>query len=120
MLNIEVARPQLAAYLSAKLSSDDGVTVGPLERITIGHSRGMFRVNASYRREGEAVERSFALRVEQAGMFGTNTLDEVRTMRSMRAAGFPVANIRWVEFDPAAVLANAARDRAFVKGLWRP
>lgn len=24
------------------------------------------------------------------------------------------------EFDPAAVLANAARDRAFVEGLWRP
>ncbi|MCY3505460.1 MAG: phosphotransferase family protein [Chloroflexi bacterium] len=103
MLNVEVARPQIAAYLSAKLSSDDGVEVGPLERITIGHSRGMFRVNASYRQGGEAVARSFALRVEQAGMFGTNTLDEVRTMRSMRAAGFPVANIRFVEFDPAVI-----------------
>jgi len=103
VLNVEVARPQIAAYLSAKLSSDDGVEVGPLERITIGHSRGMFRINASYNHKGTTIQKSFALRVEQAGMFGTNTLDEVRTMRAMRAAKFPVAHIRWVEFDPVVI-----------------
>ncbi len=99
MLNVETARPRLAAWLSARIPADDGVAAGPLERITIGHSRGMFRVDASWRRGGEEHARSFALRVEQAGMFGTNTLDEVRVMRAVRAAGFPVASIRWVELD---------------------
>ena len=103
MLNVEAARPRLAGWLSARIPADGGVEAGPLRRITIGHSRGMFRVDARWRRDGAPHERAFALRVEQAGMFGTNTLDEVRTMRAVRAAGFPVAPIRWVELD-ASVL----------------
>ncbi len=103
MLNVETARPRIASYLAAKITCEGEVQVGPLERITIGHSRGMFRVDARYRQGGEEVARTFALRVEQAGMFGTNTLDEVRTMRAMRAAGFPVANIRWVELDAGVI-----------------
>ena len=119
MLNVEVARPQIAAYLSAKLPSDDGVEVGPLQRITIGHSRGMFRVDATYRYRGEKKERSFALRVEQAGMFGTNSLDEIRTMRAVRATRFPVANIRWVEFD-ASVLGTPFFVMDWVEGSSGP
>ncbi len=119
MLNVEVARPQIAAYLSAKLPSDDGVEVGPLQRITIGHSRGMFRVDATYRYRGEKKERSFALRVEQAGMFGTNSLDEIRTMRALRATRFPVANIRWVEFD-ASVLGTPFFVMDWVEGSSGP
>ena len=103
MLNIEEARGPLAHYLSAKIPSDGGVTIAPLQRITIGHSRGMYRVDASYRHQGRDVARSFALRVEQAGMFGTNTLDEIRTMRAVRATGFPVAKIRWVELDASVI-----------------
>ena len=70
MLNIENARPLLAQYLSAHLGSDDIVQVEPFERITIGHSRGMHRINVLYTKDGEEIRKSFALRAEQGGMFG--------------------------------------------------
>ena len=99
MLNIENARPLLAQYLSAHLGSDSIVEVEPFERITIGHSRGMHRINVHYTKDGEEIRKSFALRAEQGGMFGGDTLIEVRLQRAVRNAGIPAARIRWVELD---------------------
>ena len=100
MLNIENARPLLAQYLSAHLGSDDIVQVEPFERITIGHSRGMHRINVHYTKNGEDIRKSFALRAEQGGMFGGDTLIEVRLQRAVRNAGIPAAKfvgLNWMQ-----------------------
>jgi aminoglycoside phosphotransferase (APT) family kinase protein len=95
----------LRRYFTERLGADDEVTlVGP-QRIAIGNSRAMLGVRVTYRPEGadEAREREFVLRVEQGGVFGTESAQEVRLMRALHAAGQPVAPVRFYEPD-ASVL----------------
>jgi aminoglycoside phosphotransferase (APT) family kinase protein len=77
----------LAEYLSSQ--SGDGVEVHGSRRLTVGHSRAMFVIDTS---AGQ-----FMLRIERGGAFGTSSSPEFNLMQSLHAAGFPVANVRWLE-----------------------
>jgi aminoglycoside phosphotransferase (APT) family kinase protein len=92
----------LERYLTGRLGGPGPVTVDHVRRIAVGHSRAMFMVDTT--REG--CPRSFVLRLEQGGVFGTSSEGEVRLMRALRYAGYPVAPVRWYEPDPA-ILGNA-------------
>ena len=88
----------LSRYLHGRLSTGDAVRVTHVRRIAVGHSRAMFMLDTS-------LGRRFVLRMEQGGVFGTSSANEVRLMRALRVAGLPVAPVRWYEPDPA-VLGN--------------
>ena len=83
----------LAEYLSSQTGSP--VEVHSSQRLTAGHSRAMFDVDTSAGR--------FTLRIERGGVFGTSSIAEVDLMRSLRDAGFPVANVRWFESTGAVL-----------------
>lgn len=80
-------REPLVAWLAAQLDWRD---VDPeratVERIGVGHSRAMYRVDAG-------AGRCVVVRVEQGGVFGTSSAEECRVMRSLATAGYPVAPI---------------------------
>ncbi len=92
----------LERYLAGRLGGPDAVRVEHLRRIAVGHSRAMFMVNT---RQGDCA-RAFVLRLEQGGVFGTSSGGEVRLMRALRYAGYPVAPVRWYEPD-TSILGNA-------------
>jgi aminoglycoside phosphotransferase (APT) family kinase protein len=77
----------LAEYLSD--SAGETVDVHAVRRLAVGHSRAMYVVDTS---AGQ-----FVVRMEQGGVFGTSSGDEFRLMRSLHAAGYPVAEVRWYE-----------------------
>ena len=78
---------RLAEYLTEQ--SGAPVEVRSSQRMTVGHSRAMYDVDTSAGR--------FVVRVEQGGVFGTSSAAEFGLMHSLHAAGFPVANVRWLE-----------------------
>ncbi|MEP7115124.1 MAG: phosphotransferase family protein [Ilumatobacteraceae bacterium] len=78
---------RLAEYLSTQ--SGASVDVHESRRLTVGHSRAMYDVETSAGR--------FVVRKEQGGVFGTSSAAEFNLMQSLHAAGFPVANVRWLE-----------------------
>jgi aminoglycoside phosphotransferase (APT) family kinase protein len=57
-----------------------------VDRIGVGHSRAMYRVTAP---DGTRL----VARVEQGGVFGTDSAEECRVMRALAERGFPVAAI---------------------------
>ena len=78
----------LTAYLGEQRGAE--TTVVSVDRITVGHSRAMYRV--------DTVEAGrFVVRVEQGGVFGTSGGEEFGVMRALHDRGFPVANVRWYE-----------------------
>lgn len=83
----EERRARLARFLGERAGRP--VTVGAIERITVGHSRAMYRVATDAGR--------FVVRLEQGGVFGTSGAEEARVMRALGAAGYPVATVRWDE-----------------------
>lgn len=91
--------PALRRWFTARLGAADQVVLDGPQRITVGHSRAMLAVRVGLP-EGS---REYVLRVEQGGVFGTESLKEVRLMRALRAAGLPVAPVRWYERDPSVV-----------------
>ena len=88
----------LDRYLTGRLSEGEPVRVTHVRRIAVGHSRAMFMLDTS-------LGRQFVLRMEQGGVFGTSSAGEVRLMRALHTAGYPVAPVRWYEPD-AAVLGH--------------
>ncbi len=78
---------RLAEFLGEQTGTP--IEVQSSRRLTEGHSRAMFDVDTSAGR--------FVLRVERGGVFGTSSAAEVGLMQSLRASGFPVANVRWFE-----------------------
>jgi aminoglycoside phosphotransferase (APT) family kinase protein len=78
---------RLAEYLSSQTGA--AVEVRSSQRMTVGHSRAMFVVDTSVGR--------FVVRVEQGGVFGTSSEAEVKIMKSLSAAGIPVATVQWYE-----------------------
>ena len=84
-----------ARLLAAWLSGQAGEPVDVVEATVIGggFSRRMWRVTLS---EG-GVLRRVIVRIEQGGMFGTDTVTEVRTMQALHSAGFAVPAIESVE-----------------------
>ncbi len=81
----------LARWLSER--AGEPVEVVSASVIGGGFSRRMWR--ATLREAG--VERRVIVRIEQGGMFGTDTITEVRTMRALHAAGFSVPAVESVE-----------------------
>jgi aminoglycoside phosphotransferase (APT) family kinase protein len=78
---------RLADYLTSQAAAP--IEISEVRRLTVGHSRAMFVVDASIGR--------LVVRMEQGGVFGTSSGDEFRLMQSLHAAGFPVAEPRWYE-----------------------
>ena len=73
---------------------DDEFRKAGVRRIGVGHSRAMYCVTG---RAGQRV----VVRVEQGGVFGTDSAEECRVTRSLHAIGFPVAPI--IAADPTGV-----------------
>ncbi len=103
MQSARAAAPGLRRYFTARLGADEEVTLEGPQRIAIGHSRAMLGVDVAARIEGRPVRREYVLRVEQGGVFGTDSLHEVRLMRALRNAGLPVAPVRWYERDVSVI-----------------
>lgn len=91
---VEVEPAEMAA-LGSWLSDQSGGPVEVLEATVIGggFSRRMWR--ATLRETGGT--RRVIVRVEQGGMFGTDSLSEVAAMRALHSAGFSVPRVEWVE-----------------------
>jgi aminoglycoside phosphotransferase (APT) family kinase protein len=102
----------LGRYLTARLSSHEPVQVTHVRRIAVGHSRAMYQVDTEVPASGS---RSFVLRMEQGGVFGTSSANEVRLMRALRYAGYPVAPVPWYEGD-CSVLGSPFFLMDFVRG----
>lgn len=84
----EARRDALARFLTGRLGGP--AVVERVERITVGHSRAMYRVDLA----GGA---TFVVRMEQGGVFGTSSVQEFEVMAALGTAGFPVAPVRWLE-----------------------
>jgi len=95
--------PALRRYFTARLGADEEVALAGPERIAIGHSRAMLAVAVEYRVRGRPLRREFVVRVEQGGVFGTDSGREVRVMRALRSAGLPVAPVRFYERDAGVI-----------------
>lgn len=81
-------REAIAAFISAQINTS--VDVVGLQRITVGHSRAMYRVDCSD-------SRRYVLRLEQGGVFGTSSGEEFGVMEGLHNAGVLVAKVRWME-----------------------
>lgn len=86
-------REQLGPFLSDVLGHP--VTVESISRISVGHSRAMFRVGLS---DGQRV----ILRREQGGVFGSSSAEEYRVMGALFRLGFPVAEV--IAYDPTGTV----------------
>lgn len=105
-------REALAAWLSNELGAP--TTVVDAEVIGGGFSRRMWRVRLST----PSGDRAVVVRIEQGGMFGTDTASEVRVMRALHAAGFAVPRIEAVD-ESGDVLGEPAFVMEAVPGVVR-
>lgn len=93
---LEAQRDALASYLEERLGLPAPCRIVEASRMAMGQSRAMYRLTLEHPREPKSADLQYeplVLRVEQWGMLGTDGRDEVRIMRSLRAAGYPVARI---------------------------
>ncbi len=89
-------RAALEAYLEKSLDLPGPCRIVDAARMAMGQSRAMYRLEIEHPRGGEAAKtrrHSIVLRVEQWGLLGTDGRDEVRVMRALHAAGYPVAKV---------------------------
>ena len=84
-------RARLAGWLSAL--AGEPVDIVSATVIGGGFSRRMWRVTV---RQGGA-DRRVVVRIEQGGMFGTDTVTEVAVMRALHGAGYSVPAVEAVE-----------------------
>lgn len=93
-VDVPVERAELDA-LGAWLTADHGEPVEVLDATVIGggFSRRMWR--ARVRAGGRDLR--IIVRIEQGGMFGTDTITEVEVMRALHGAGFSVPEVLHVE-----------------------
>lgn len=100
-------RYRLAAFLSDALGR--AVEFTDVTRLGVGRSRAMFRLTTSH---GDR----YVARVEQGGIFGTRTADEVACTSRLLAAGVPVAPIVAVD-EHGHVLGHPMFVMDFVEGV---
>jgi aminoglycoside phosphotransferase (APT) family kinase protein len=81
----------VAAWFAQQMGAE--VSVVDAEVIGGGFSRHMWRVNLII----DGVPKSVIVRIEQGGMFGTDTVTEVRAMRALYAVGHAVPEVLAVE-----------------------
>ncbi|MCC6382359.1 MAG: phosphotransferase family protein [Dehalococcoidia bacterium] len=86
---------RLTEYLAKLLADGGSCRIVARGRIAMGQSRAMHRLEVECRRPGvEEVERyRILVRVEQWGLLGSDSRDEVRVMQALHAAGFPCAKV---------------------------
>jgi aminoglycoside phosphotransferase (APT) family kinase protein len=99
-MSIEDRREALEDYLRKQLDLADDVHITNIDRMAMGQSRAMYRVELQNRTGGE--NRTVVVRVEQWGLLGTNSHEEVQIMRGLHGAGLPVAEI--LAYEPGAEL----------------
>ena len=101
---------RLAGFLSDALGR--AVELRDVVRLGTGRSRAMYKLTTTH---GDR----FVARVEQGGIFGTRTADEVRCTARLHAAGVPVAAV--VASDEVGhVLGHPAFVMEFVDGVDTP
>jgi aminoglycoside phosphotransferase (APT) family kinase protein len=94
----------LEPYLTAALGLPTPQRIARLERMALGQSRAMYRADLEPAGAAEetADRRSVIVRVEQWGLLGSDSSDEVQAMRGLHAAGYPVAGV--LAYDPTTEL----------------
>ena len=85
----------LEDFLSEAL--DDRCKLVSADRMSMGQSRAMYIALLECETSGP---RKVVIRVEQWGLLGSDSRDEVRVMRALHAAGFPVAGV--LAYDPSS------------------
>ena len=103
MQPLSAMRPALARWFGARLGAEQDVEIEGPERIAVGHSRAMLGVNVVWKGPDGPRRDEYVVRVEQGGVFGTESSREVRVMRTLRAEGLPVARVRWYERDTRVI-----------------
>jgi len=81
----------VATWFAQQVGSE--VSVADAEVIGGGFSRRMWRVNLII----DGVPNSVIVRIEQGGMFGTDTVTEVRAMRALHSVGHAVPEVLAIE-----------------------
>ncbi len=84
---------KLEDYLSGVLG--DPCSVAITGRISMGQSRAMYIADLEGKAQGL---RKVVIRVEQWGLLGSDSREEVQVMRALHAAGYPVAGV--LAYDP--------------------
>jgi aminoglycoside phosphotransferase (APT) family kinase protein len=102
----------LARWLSTQRGHD--VTITDATVIGGGFSRRMWRATMTE----PAVTSRIVVRVEQGGMFGTDTVGEVAAMRAVRAAGYGVPEVLHVE-PTGEILGQPCMVMEYVDGVVR-
>jgi aminoglycoside phosphotransferase (APT) family kinase protein len=100
-------RFRLAGFLSDELGL--AIELADVTRLGTGRSRAMYRLTTTH---GVRL----VARVEQGGLFGTRTADEVTGTRGLRSAGVPVADIVAVD-EAGHVLGHPMFVMEFVDGI---
>jgi len=100
----ESQRSALEPYLTAALELPTPQRIAHLERMALGQSRAMYRAelepaDAAADTPGR---RTVIVRVEQWGLLGSDSSNEVRAMQGLHAAGYPVARV--LAYDPSTDL----------------
>jgi aminoglycoside phosphotransferase (APT) family kinase protein len=75
---------------------DDPCKLLRTDRMSMGQSRAMYLAELECETSGR---RKVVIRVEQWGLLGSDSRDEVRVMRALHAAGLPVAGV--LSYDPS-------------------
>ena len=100
----ESQRKALEPYLTEALELPAPHRIARLERMALGQSRAMYRVELEPAdAPGDRSDRrTVIVRVEQWGLLGSDSANEVQAMRGLHAAGYPVARVR--AYDPSTDL----------------
>ena len=100
----ESQRSALEPYLTAALELPTPHRIAHLERMALGQSRAMYRAEIEPAdAAGDTPDRrTVIVRVEQWGLLGSDSSNEVRAMQGLHAAGYPVARV--LAYDPSTDL----------------
>jgi aminoglycoside phosphotransferase (APT) family kinase protein len=91
----ESERSALEPYLTAALELPTRHRIAHLERMALGQSRAMYRaeLEPADAAGDRSHRRTVVIRVEQWGLLGSDSSNEVRAMQGLYAAGYPVARV---------------------------
>lgn len=103
--------PEQRFRLAGCLSDELGLAIelADVTRLGTGRSRAMYRLTTTHGLR-------LVARVEQGGLFGTRTIDEVVGTRALRAAGVPVADVVAVD-EAGHVLGRPMFVMEYVAGI---
>jgi aminoglycoside phosphotransferase (APT) family kinase protein len=94
--DFETQREALETCLEKNLNLPGPCRIVDVARMAMGQSRAMYRLELACPPEADGAEpphRSIVLRVEQWGLLGSDSRDEVRIMRALHGVGYPVAEV---------------------------